>query len=93
MEGLTYAMTTLEEQMRLISAAGFEAVDGSDATDWYRKTARSEYDLLRGELYSTMVELLGQEDADHFVENWRAMVVVIDLGEMRQCYCRGRKPA
>jgi hypothetical protein len=39
-----------------------------------------------------MVELLGQQDADHFVEDWRAMVVVIDSGEMRQGYCRGRRP-
>jgi hypothetical protein len=40
-----------------------------------------------------MVELLGQSDADHFVEDWRSMVVVIDKGEMRQGYCRGRRPA
>ena len=93
MEGLTYAMTTLDEQMQLLSAVGFETVEGSDVTDWYRREARSEYELLKGELYQAMVELIGQEDADHFVENWRAMVVVIDQGEMRQCYCRGRKPA
>jgi hypothetical protein len=40
-----------------------------------------------------MVELLGQSDADHFVEDWRAMVVVIDKGEMRQGYSRGRRAA
>jgi len=39
-----------------------------------------------------MVELLGQKDADHFVENWRAMLVVCEKGEMRQGYCRGRRP-
>ena len=32
------------------------------------------------------------EDADHFVENWRAMVVVLDKNEMRQGYCRARRP-
>ena len=40
----------------------------------------------------TMLELLGQEDTDHFVENWRAMVVVIDKDEMCQGYCRGHRP-
>lgn len=50
------------------------------------------FELIRGELYPRMVELLGQESADHFVENWRAMVVVCDKGEMRQGYCRGRRP-
>ena len=38
-----------------------------------------------------MVDLLGQTAADDNVENWRAMVVVIDKGEMRQCYCRATK--
>ena len=47
---------------------------------------------MRGELYPRMVELIGQQDADHFVENWRAMVVVIDKDEMRQGYLRGRRP-
>jgi phosphoethanolamine N-methyltransferase len=92
MEGLTYAMVTIEEQAALIRDAGFTEVAAEDATDWYRDEARREYELIRGGLYDTLVESLGQADADHFVENWRAMVVVIDKGEMRQAYCRGRKP-
>ena len=48
--------------------------------------------MIKGDLYPRMVERLGQVDADHFVENWRAMVIVIDKGEMRQGYCRGRRP-
>ena len=91
-EGLTYAMVTLEQQAALLRDTGFEAVDAIDASDWYRQEARREYDLIRGDLYSTLVDTLGREDADFFVENWRALVIVIDNGEMRQCYCRGRKP-
>lgn len=93
MEGLTYAMQTLEQYGEQISAAGFEGVRVDDATDWYQREANREYDLIRGDLYDTVVDALGKEDADYFVENWRAMVVVIDSGEMRQGYCRGRKPA
>ena len=92
MEGLTYAMQTLERYGEQISDSGFEAVRAEDATDWYRREARREYDLIRGDLYDTVVDALGKEDADYFVENWRAMLVVIDNGEMRQGYCRGRKP-
>lgn len=92
-EGLTYAMETLEGQVRLLREAGFESVESEDATDWYRREARAEYERLKGELYPIMVELLGQAEADANVENWRAMVVVIDNGEMRQCYSRGQKPA
>ena len=92
MEGLTYAMVTLEEYRALFNDAGFVDVVIGDATPWYRDVARREYELMRGELYPRMVDVLGQEDADHFVEDWRAMVVVIEKGEMHQGYCRGRRP-
>lgn len=92
LEGLTYAMVTLDEQAALLRAAGFAEVVAEDASEWYRREVKIEYDRLRGELYAPMVDLIGQADADHFVENWRAMVKVIDQGEMRQAYCRGRKP-
>ncbi len=92
LEELTYDMQTLEQYGALLSEAGFEQVATVDASDWYRREVRREYDLIRGELYSRMVELLGEQDADHFVENWRAGVVVCESGEMRQGYCRARKP-
>ena len=92
MEGLTYAMATLEEQAALLAEAGFVNIATEDATEWYRREARREYQRLRGELKPRMVELLGRQEAEHCIENWRAMVVVIDKGEMRQAYCRGQKP-
>lgn len=91
LEGLTYALEMLDDYANRFTAAGFKDVTATDATHWYREEARREYESIKGELYNTMIELLGQEDADHFVENWRAMVVVIDAGDMRQGYCRGRK--
>ena len=92
MEGLTYAMETLESYEKLMNATGFVNVEVDDATDWYRAEARREYELMRGDLYPRMVELLGQQEADRFVEDWRAMVVVIDNGEMQQGYIRGQRP-
>jgi len=93
MEGITYALETLRSYERHLVDAGFVEVRTIDATNWYQKEAHREYDLMRGDLNARMVELLGQADADYFVENWRAMVVVIDQGDMRQGYCRGRRPA
>ena len=93
MEGLTYALETLESYAQHLKNVGFVDVESEDVSNWYREEARREYDLLKGELYPRLVELLGQSDADHFVEDWRAMVVVIDKGEMRQGYSRGRRPA
>ena len=92
MEGLTYALNTLDEFALLFRDAGFTNVDTTDASDWYRAEASREYELIKGDLYPRMVESLGQADADHFVENWRAMVIVINSGEMRQGYCRGQRP-
>jgi phosphoethanolamine N-methyltransferase len=93
MEELTYELDTLDEFRDRFINAGFVDVDAQDATSWYRDEALREYELIRGGLYSRMIALLGQKDADHFVENWRAMSVVIGKGEMRQGYCRGRRPA
>ena len=92
MEGLTYAMTTLEEQAALLAEAGFVNIATEDASDWYRLEARREYQRLRGELKPLMIDLIGPRESEHFIENWRAMVLVIDKGEMRQAYCRGQKP-
>ena len=92
MEGLTYAMKTLIQYEDMLKDAGFDEVESDDATDWYRAEARREYELMQGPLYPRMLELLGANDAEHFVENWRAMLVVIESGEMRQGYFRGRRP-
>jgi phosphoethanolamine N-methyltransferase len=92
MEELSYDMQSLQRYGELLSEAGFEDISTTDASDWYRGEVRREYELIRGELYERMVELLGQESADHFVENWRAGVIVCESGEMRQGYCRGQRP-
>lgn len=91
-EGLTYALETLQDFDRIFSDIGFVDVSTTDASDWYRLASRREYELVKGDLYAPMVDFLGQKDADYFVENWRAMVVVCESGEMRQGYCRGRRP-
>ncbi|MDH3578643.1 MAG: methyltransferase domain-containing protein [Gammaproteobacteria bacterium] len=91
LEGLTYALETLDELGERFRAAGFVDVNTRDASAWYRAEAKREYQLIKGALYDDLVGLLGKKDADHFVENWRAMVVVCDSGEMRQGYCRGRR--
>lgn len=91
LEGLTYALETLDELGERFRAAGFVDVKTRDASAWYRAEAKREYEQIKGALYDELVGLLGQNDADHFVENWRAMVVVCDSGEMRQGYCRGRR--
>jgi len=75
-----------------LASAGFVDIEIEDASHWYRQQVHQEYQQMKGELYPRMLELLGRESADHFVENWRAMTVVCNSGEMRQGYCRARRP-
>jgi phosphoethanolamine N-methyltransferase len=92
MEGLTYAMDTLENYERMLREAGFVNIQSSDNTDWYREQAREEYARMNGELHEPMVAALGKDRAEHFVENWRATTVVLDNGELRTCRFRAHKP-
>ena len=92
LEGLTYDLRTLDGYAKRFAAAGFTDIETTHASDWYRRESRREYELIRGDLYPRMVELLGQADADHFVENWRMLAIVCENGELLQGYCRGTKP-
>ena len=93
LEGLTYAMMTMADYEALLRGAGFQSVTVADASPWYRRAVVEEHQRLKGPLYPRMKALIGREQADHFVENWRAMVAVCESGEMRQGYSRAYRPA
>jgi phosphoethanolamine N-methyltransferase len=92
LEGLTYAMVTPERNEEILREAGFVDISIVERSDWYRRKVREEYDRLRGELYPRAVELIGKQQTDYRVENWRAMVVICENGDLRQAYTRARKP-
>jgi phosphoethanolamine N-methyltransferase len=85
-------MRPLAAHGALLRSAGFVEVALEDLSDWYRREARGEWERMQGPLYPVMVEGLGQAGAEHFVENWKAMVAVLDLGELRPGRYRARKP-
>jgi phosphoethanolamine N-methyltransferase len=85
-------MDTLEAHGALLAGAGFVEVELEDATEEYRRDAKAEYDLMKGSLRPRMVELIGPERAEHFVEDWRALTVVLDKGELRPGRYRAFKP-
>ncbi len=92
MEGLTYNLITLAELGRYLVEGGFENVTLEDVSDWYRRESRREYERMRGAGRRQVVELIGEGQADHMIEDWRSMVVVCEKGELRQGYTRARKP-
>jgi len=91
MEGLTYNLITLAELGSYLVEGGFEDVTMEDASDWYRRESRCEYERMRGEGRREVVELIGAAQAEHMIEDWRSMVVVCEKGELRQGYTRGRR--
>ena len=93
MERLTYAMKTFVEYEALLRDAGFTEIQLSDHSEWYRRKVKAEYEEIRTDLYPHMVESLGKEEADHFVENWRSMMVVCEKGDVFQGYYRAQRPA
>ena len=93
LEGLTYALVTFRHIEETLLAAGFEEIHTIDASDWYRQEAHREYELIRGDLYESLVDNLGEDDAKHFVEDWRMLAAVCESRELLTGYCRARRPA
>ena len=93
MEGLTYHMATLAEYGDILRNQGFTSIVLADISAEYRAEAHREHDAMRGPLKQRMADLLGAGKQAHFVENWRAMTVVLDRGELRPARFRAVKPA
>ena len=67
-------------------------IESSDASSWYLERAREEYSQMKGPLYEKMAQLDSAESRDKFIEEWRAMLVVLESGELKSGYFRGQKP-
>jgi phosphoethanolamine N-methyltransferase len=91
LEGLSYSLETPARQQATLREAGFDEVVVVDSSAWYRAEVSNEYERMRTRDYARLVELIGKSAADHFVDNWRAMVVVCEKGEMLQVYSRARR--
>lgn len=92
LEGLTYAMDHLDNYLAMLRRVGFDEVSGEDVNEEYRAMAHLEYGRMTGDDHGRMTELLGPARRDHFIEDWRMLTVVLDNGELRPAYFRGRKP-
>ena len=92
LEGLTYHMDTIANYGAILEATGFVEVRLEDIAEDYRAQARREYEAMKGPLEQPMLATLGAKAQAHFVENWRAMTVVLDKGELRPGRFRARKP-
>jgi len=72
--------------------AGFENVNHSDASDWYRHRAAEELKELTGPQFDKAAELASEEARDSIINEWRALNLVLQTGDLRTGYFRGRRP-
>ncbi len=91
LEGLTYSMETKEKHEQLFANAGFSHCQLTDKSSWYRYKVREEYEQLKSIRYPDIVNLIGKEEADDFVENWRVTMNICEKEEMLQVYSRAYK--
>jgi SAM-dependent methyltransferase len=93
LEGIAYNMASPEQTAAALTAAGFVEVEVRDRNAWYLELATRELAALSGPMRPLIVERIGAERADHFIVNWRQLVLVLERGELRPCHVRARKPS
>jgi len=93
LEGIAYNMASLDESAAALRAAGFVDVEIRDRHDWYLALARRELEAMRGVLNSLIVSRIGTQRAQHFVDNWRQLALVLERGELRPGHLKASKPA
>ena len=92
LEGIAYNMATLEESAAALRAAGFVDVGIRDRHGWYLTLAQRELAAMDGPLKATIVGRIGAERAQHFIDDWRQLVVVLERGELRPGHLKAVKP-
>jgi ubiquinone/menaquinone biosynthesis C-methylase UbiE len=91
LEGIAYNMVTLEESAAALRNAGFVEVNIRDRHAWYLELAKRELAAMEGSLKATIVDRLGTARTEHFIANWRQLVLVLARGELRPGHLKAAK--
>jgi hypothetical protein len=84
-------LQTPDGQRELLLEAGFASASVEDRSSWYRRRVQAELQELQSDLLPQLIERIGASQAEHFVENWRALQAVCEKGDLLQVYSRGQK--
>jgi phosphoethanolamine N-methyltransferase len=93
LEGIAYNMASIEESAASLRQAGFVDVLVQDRHAWYLALAQRELEAMDGPLRSLIVGRIGQQRAEHFLANWRQLLVVLRQGELRPGHLKATKQA
>jgi len=91
LEGIAYNMATLEQSAQFLRAARFTGVEVRDRHEWYLALATQELASMEGPWKQLMIERIGPDRAEHFVADWRQLVVVLERGELRPGHLKAIK--
>ncbi len=91
LEDLGFGMGNQQQYNGALAQAGFAEIKFTDRNTWYCPIAINEHKRLSGELYDKLVSLVGKALADHEIETWAAMVVVLEKGELRPTHWQASK--
>ena len=92
LEGIAYNMASLEDSATTLRRAGFVDVEVRDRNAWYLGLAERELASLEGPMRPLIVERLGGAKAEHFIADWRQLVLVVRRGELRPGHLKAVKP-
>jgi SAM-dependent methyltransferase len=92
LEGIAYNMATLDESAAALRDSGFVDVVIRDRHGWYLTLAQRELEAMEGSLKPLIVSRIGDKRAQHFIDNWRQLVVVLKRGELRPGHLKAVKP-
>ena len=88
LEGIAYNMASPAESEQALKSAGFADVALRDRNAWYLDLAEREVAAMEGPWKPLITRQIGQARAEHFVANWRQLVVVLKRGELRPCHLK-----
>jgi SAM-dependent methyltransferase len=92
LEGIAYNMASLVDSVAALRAAGFSEVEARDRNDWYLALAKRELAAMKGPLKPVILEAIGAERTEHFLANWRQLLVVLARGELRPAHLKAVRP-
>lgn len=92
LEGIAYNMVTLDQSAAALRRAGFVDVEIRDRNAWYLELARRELAAMEGHLKPALLDRIGPARTQHFLDNWRQLVLVVERGELRPGHLKAAKP-
>ena len=92
LEDLGFGMGNQNDYRNALVNCGFTDISFTDRNQWYREVAKKEHQYLSGDLYDQLVSIAGKKMADHEIQIWEAMVVVLERGELRPTHWHACKP-